>query len=115
MLGQERQLAPLDERLAEIGIKNPEEADQALVAVLGQDRHRRLARPLPGLAETAAASVERQYGDRLDEVADFLAEFAAQIKAVGPKTYLESMAYTDRDAKRDQQKVLDELAPDRRP
>ena len=35
LLGDERQLAPLDERLAEIGIKNPEEADQALAAVLG--------------------------------------------------------------------------------
>jgi transcriptional regulator with XRE-family HTH domain len=34
VLGDERQLAPLDERLAEIGIENPEEADQALVAVL---------------------------------------------------------------------------------
>ncbi len=55
VLGDERQLAPLDERLAEIGIKNPEEADQALVAVLGaEDRHRGLARPLPGLAQTAA-------------------------------------------------------------
>ena len=58
--------------------------------------------------------MERQYGDRLDEVADFLAEFAAQVKAVGPKTYLESMAYNARDAKRDQQKVLDDLPPDRR-
>ena len=58
--------------------------------------------------------LERQYGDKLDEVADFLAEFAAQIKAVGPKTYLESMAYNDRDAKRDRQKDLGELPPDRR-
>jgi DNA-directed RNA polymerase specialized sigma24 family protein len=58
--------------------------------------------------------VERQYGDKLDEVADFLAEFAAQVKAVGPKTYLESMAYNERDAKQDRQKVLDELPPDRR-
>jgi hypothetical protein len=48
--------------------------------------------------------VEREYGDKLDEVADFLADFAAKIKAVGPKTYLESMAYNERDAKRDRQK-----------
>jgi hypothetical protein len=58
--------------------------------------------------------VERQYGDRLDEVADFLADFAAQIKAVGPKTYLESVAYNERDAKRDRQRELDELSQDRR-
>ena len=45
--------------------------------------------------------MERQYGDRLDEVAEFLADFAAQIKAVGPKTYLESMAYQERDRNRD--------------
>jgi hypothetical protein len=71
VLGQEqRQLAPLDERVAEIGIKNPEEADQAMVAVLGPKtatgawhdsfrvwRKRRLRQ------------LERQYGDRLNEVA----------------------------------------------
>src|SRR3974390_1992709 len=33
VLGQERQLAPLDERLAEIGIKKHEAAHQAMVAV----------------------------------------------------------------------------------
>lgn len=32
--------------------------------------------------------LEREYGDRLDQVTDFLADFAAQIKAIGPKTYL---------------------------
>jgi hypothetical protein len=39
--------------------------------------------------------LERQYGDRLDQVADFLADFESQIKAVGPKTYLESVAYNE--------------------
>jgi len=99
VLGDERQLAPLDERLAEIGIENPEEADQALVAVLGAKTatgawhdHFRVWR------KRRLRQVERQYGDRLDEVADFLAEFAAQIKAVGPKTYLESMAHRKGEA-----------------
>ncbi len=94
VLGQDWQLGPLDERLAEIGLKNPEEADQALVAIFGAKgatggwhdhfrtwRKRRLRQ------------VERQYGDRLDEVADFLADFAAQVKAAGPKSYLQSMAH----------------------
>ena len=58
--------------------------------------------------------VERQYGDRLDEVAEFLAEFAAKIKAVGPKTYLESMAHNERDAKREARAALEKLPPDRR-
>jgi len=115
VLGQEHQLAPLDERLSEIGIKNPEEADQAMVAVLGPKTatgawhdHFRVWR------KRRLRQLERQYGDRLDEVADFLSEFAAQIKAVGPKTYLESVAYNERDAKRDKQKELDKLSQDRR-
>jgi transcriptional regulator with XRE-family HTH domain len=98
LLGEEWQLAPLDERLAEIGLKNPEEADQALVAIFGAKYatgvwhdHFRVWR------KKRLRQVERQYGDRLDEVADFLADFAAKIKAVGPKTYLESMTHSDRD------------------
>lgn len=115
VLGRERQLAPLDERLAEIGLQNPDEADQALVAVLGPKTatgawhdHFRVWR------KRRLRQLEREYGDKLDEVADFLADFAAQVKAVGPKTYLESVAYNERDAKRDKQKELDELAKDRR-
>jgi transcriptional regulator with XRE-family HTH domain len=102
VLGHERQLAPLDERLAEIGVKDPDEADQALMTVLGASKatgawhdHFRTWR------KRRLREVERQYGDRLDEVADFLADFAAQVKAVGPKAYLESQAYSGRDAKRD--------------
>ena len=48
VLGHERQLAPVDERLAEIGIKNPEEADMALVAILGPRRP-----PAPGTTTSA--------------------------------------------------------------
>ena len=33
------------------------------------------------------------YGDQLDEVADFLAEFALQIKSFGPKAHLQSKAH----------------------
>lgn len=35
LLGKEWQLAPLDERLAEIRIHNPEETDETLAAVFG--------------------------------------------------------------------------------
>jgi transcriptional regulator with XRE-family HTH domain len=115
VLGRENQLAPLDERLAEIGIQNPDEADQALVTVLGPKMatgawhdHFRIWR------KRRLRQLEREYGDKLDEVADWLADFAAQIKAVGPKTYLESVAYNQRDAKRDRQRELDKLSPDRR-
>ena len=115
VLGHERQLAPVDERLAEIGIRNPDEADEALVAILGGKTatgawhdHFRTWR------KRRLREVERQYGDRLDEVADFLADFAAQIKAVGPKTYLESMVYRTRDANRDAGRASS-APPDRRP
>jgi hypothetical protein len=73
-------------------------ADQARVAVRGTKSvtgawhdHFRVWR------KRRLRQVERQYGDKLDEVADFMAEFAAQVKAVGPKTYLKSMAYNERD------------------
>ncbi len=93
VLGQDWQLAPVDERLAEIGLQNPDEADQALVAIFG-------ARGATGgwhdhfrtWRQKRLHQVERQYGDRLDEVADFLVEFAGKIKAVGPKTYLQSLS-----------------------
>lgn len=37
--------------------------------------------------------IEVEYGDRLDEVAEFLADFAAKVKALGPAGYLRSTAY----------------------
>jgi transcriptional regulator with XRE-family HTH domain len=94
LLGQEHQLAPLDERLAEIKIDNPEASDAALTAIFGADaaagnwhdsfrtwRKKRLV------------EIEREYGDRLDEVASFLKEFAMNIEALGPRGYLRSMAH----------------------
>jgi transcriptional regulator with XRE-family HTH domain len=99
LLGEDWQLAPLDERLAEIGLTNPDEADQALVAIFGAKQatgawheHFRTWR------KKRLRQVERQYGDSLDEVADFLADFAAQIKAMGPKSYLQSKAHRKGEA-----------------
>lgn len=93
LLGQDDELADVDQRLADIGIDNPEEADQALAAVFGADwaasnwhPHFRIWRKRRLLA------LERTYGDQLDEVAEFLASFAAELKAVGPKAYLQSKA-----------------------
>lgn len=39
------------------------------------------------------AKLASTYGDQLDEVAEFLAEFALQIKSFGPKAYLQSKAH----------------------
>ena len=37
--------------------------------------------------------IEVEYGDQLDEVADFLAEFANKIKILGPAGYLRSTSH----------------------
>ncbi len=34
-----------------------------------------------------------EYGDRLDEVAELLAEFASKVKALGPAGYLRSTSH----------------------
>lgn len=39
------------------------------------------------------AELAKTYGDRLDEVAEFLAEFALQVRQLGPKGYLLSKAH----------------------
>ena len=97
LLGQEHQLPPLDERLAEIQIENPEASDAALTAIFGADaaagnwhdsfrtwRKKRLV------------EIEREYGDRLDEVALFLKEFGTRIEALGPRGYLQIDGAPDR-------------------
>ncbi len=94
LLGTDEQLEALDARLAEIEIENPEACDGVLAAIFGPEgaaqnwhdhfrtwRKRRLR------------EVEVEYGDRLDEVAEFLAEFAAKIKALGPAGYLRSASH----------------------
>ena len=37
----------------------------------------------------------KNYGDRLDDVAEFLAEFALQVRQLGPKDYLLSHAHRE--------------------
>lgn len=94
MLGTDAQLAAVDERLAEIKIKNPEASDEVLTAIFGPEgaatnwhQHFRTWR------KRRLREVEREYGDHLDEVADFLAEFASRVKALGPAGYLRSTSY----------------------
>jgi transcriptional regulator with XRE-family HTH domain len=94
LLGQEWQLGEMDQRLAEININNPEEADAVAAAIFGAEgaahnwhEHYRTWR------KRRIAQIAHAYADRLDDVADFLAEFANQIKAVGPRAYLQSTAH----------------------
>lgn len=94
VLGHEDQLQDLDQRLADIGIDNPEQADQALAAVFGADWVAKNWHPhFRTWRKQRLLALERTYGDQLDEVAEFLARFAAELKAVGPKSYLQSKAH----------------------
>lgn len=99
LLGQEWQLDPLDERLAEIRISNPDETDPILAAIFGS--------PEAGAQNWHASfrtwrrarlrEIEHEYGDRLDEVAGFLKEFATKVEALSPRGYLESLAHREGD------------------
>jgi transcriptional regulator with XRE-family HTH domain len=94
LLGRESQLEVVDERLADINITDPGTVSDVLAALFGADdaannwhdhyrtwRKRRLSE----LAKT--------YGDRLDEVAEFLGDFALKVRALGPQGYLQSTAH----------------------
>jgi transcriptional regulator with XRE-family HTH domain len=94
LLGTDDQLDAVDARLAEIKVDNPEAADQILTAIFGPDHtaqnwheHFRTWR------KKRLREIEVEYGDRLDEVAEFLAEFANKIKVLGPSGYLRSTSY----------------------
>jgi transcriptional regulator with XRE-family HTH domain len=95
LLGNEWQLDPLDERLAEIRINNPEETDPVLAAVFGgpEEGARNWHESFRTWRRKRLSEIERGYGDRLDEVAAFLKEFASKVEALGPRGYLESMSH----------------------
>ena len=104
LLGTDDQLDVIDERLASIGVDAPGGASEVLTAMFGADGaagnwhdHYRTWR-----AERIA-EVEKDLGSGLDEVAEFLADFAARIKALGPSGYLRSMAGAE-----DERKPIDE-------
>jgi transcriptional regulator with XRE-family HTH domain len=99
LLGQESQLAPLDDRLAEIQIGNPEESDATLAAIFGAEgASRNWHESFRTWRKKRLAEIERGYGDRLDEVALFLKEFATKIEALGPRGYLQSMAHRENES-----------------
>ncbi len=93
-LGTDAQLDAVDARLVEIKINDPDASDQVLAAIFGPEnattnwhQHFRTWR------KRHLREVEVEYGDRLDEVAEFLAEFASKVKALGPAGYLRSTSY----------------------
>lgn len=81
-------------RPADINIEKPDAGDQVLAAIFGPEnpstnwhQHFRTWRT------RRLRGIKVEYGDRLDEVAEFLAEFAQKVKALGPAGDLRSMSY----------------------
>ena len=94
LLGTDTQLEPVDARLAEIKIEDPDASDQVLAAIFGPENaatnwhtHFRTWR------KQRLREIEIEYGDQLDEVAEFLGDFATKIKTLGPAGYLRSTSH----------------------
>jgi transcriptional regulator with XRE-family HTH domain len=94
ILGDPDQLPIIDERLEELGLHVPTDLDPVMAMILGGDParmnwhdHYRTWR------KNRIEVLAREYGDRLDDLADTLADFAAQIKTFGPAGYLQSVAH----------------------
>ena len=107
LLGKEWQLDPLDERLAEIRINNPEETDPVLAAVFGgpEEGAQNWHESFRTWRKKRLREIEREYGDRLDEVATFLREFGAKVEALGARGYLESMSHREGESTLDDEPV----------
>jgi transcriptional regulator with XRE-family HTH domain len=97
LLGKEWQLPPMDERLVDINVTNPEEVDDLLVALYGgaEEAARNWHEHFRTWRKKRLAVLAKNYGDRLDDVAEFLAEFALQVRQLGPKGYLLSQAHRE--------------------
>jgi transcriptional regulator with XRE-family HTH domain len=98
ILGGDTQLEAVDERLEELGLHIPQELDPVMAAVLGAPKdvsflnwhdHFRTWR------KKRIDLLAREYGDQLDDIADVLADFAAKLKTLGPRGYLQSIAHKD--------------------
>jgi transcriptional regulator with XRE-family HTH domain len=98
LLGKEWQLPLMDERLVDINVKNPEEVDELLLALYGgdaDDAARNWHEHFRTWRKKRLAILAKNYGDRLDDVAEFLAEFALEVRQLGPKDYLLSKAHRE--------------------
>lgn len=94
LLGTDDQLEAVDARLVEIKVDNPEAADQILAAIFGPDHAaRNWHEHFRTWRKKRLREIEIEYGDRLDEVAEFLGEFANKIKVLGPSGYLRSTSH----------------------
>ncbi|RIK03762.1 MAG: hypothetical protein DCC48_15655 [Acidobacteria bacterium] len=93
-LGTDAQLEAVDARLAEIRQDDPSASDEVLVAIFGSnDTATGWYEDFRTWRRRGLREIEVEYGDRLDEVAEFLAEFASKVKALGSAGYLRSTSH----------------------
>lgn len=98
LLGREDQLLPVDARLEEINISNPDEVDAALAAIFGAETAaRNWHQSFRTWRRNRLVEMEKEFGDKLDEVAAFLKDFALKVEAMGPRGYFEAMSHRDGD------------------
>ncbi len=94
LLGTDSQLDAVDARLAEIKISDPDASDRVLAAIFGPgDAAGNWHQHFRTWRKQRLREIEVEYGDRLDEVAEFLADFANKIKTLGPAGYLRSTSH----------------------
>jgi transcriptional regulator with XRE-family HTH domain len=93
LVGNERQLAPMDERLAETVVVKPEDVDAVAASALRPeaaamtfDEHFRAWR------DERLRQLGRDFENRLAEWVDLLSAFAATVEALGAKAFLEGRA-----------------------
>lgn len=99
VIGTDDNLEPLDERLRQIAIENPEQADALLATLLGSERAAGNWRPhFRTWRRSRLRELAMEHGDDLDGVVDFLAQFADKVKHLGPDGYLQSVSYRAGDA-----------------
>jgi transcriptional regulator with XRE-family HTH domain len=96
VLGQEHRLGEVDARLADIGLTNPDEATATLAVIYGPDKAvRNWFEHFRTWRKRRLLALARDYGDRLDEIAEFLYTFANELKTVGPQAYLQMTAHRE--------------------
>ncbi len=94
LLGTEDQLDAVDARLFEVRIESPEAPDEVLAAIFGPEgAQRNWHQHFRTWRKQRLRQIEVEYGDRLDEVADFLVDFGSKVKALGPAGYLRSTSH----------------------
>lgn len=101
VIGSESQLGPIDERMQELRLTEPSAMDPLIASVFGDPRgmsatnwhdHFRTWR------KRQVDQLAREYGDRLEDLAAVLAEFANRLQAFGPSAYLHGLAHKEGEA-----------------